>query len=96
MKRLVVCALIACALVIVASLVFANEGGFALPWYRIAGGGGTSADGLRYTLSGTIGQPEAGVLMEGDSFQLSGGYWAGAAPGPPTNALYLPVVIGPG
>lgn len=96
MKRIVSWLLIAFVLLIVASLVLAQPGGLTLPWHRIAGGGGSSSDGGRYALSGTIGQPEAGVLMEGSSFQLSGGYWGGAAPGKASNELYLPVIIGPG
>jgi hypothetical protein len=83
-------------LLVVVSLVLAQPGEFQLPWHRIVGGGGNSSDGGRYALSGTIGQPEAGVLMEGSTFQLSGGYWGGAAPGAPPNELYLPVVVGPG
>jgi len=47
-----------------------------IPWYTIDGGGGTSTGG-NFTLSGTIGQPDAGVLS-GGNFILSGGFWAGA------------------
>lgn len=96
MKRKVVYLLIIIALLTVASLVLAQTGGFQLPWYRVAGGGGTSDDGGRYALSGTIGQPEAGVLMEGSSFRLSGGYWGGSSSDRVPNELYLPLVIGPG
>jgi hypothetical protein len=54
-----------------------------IPWYTIDGGGGTSTGGT-FTLSGTIGQPDAGVLT-GGSFVLRGGFWNGVnAPGLPT------------
>lgn len=96
MKRILACLLIAIVLLVAVSLVLAQTGEFQLPWHRIASGGGTSSDGARYALSGTIGQPEAGALMEGSSFQLSGGYWGGAAPGATPYQLYLPVVVGPG
>jgi hypothetical protein len=46
---------------------------FALDWFTIDGGGGTSAGGA-YSISGTIGQPDAGS-MSGGSFALVGGFW---------------------
>ncbi|MCA3004772.1 MAG: hypothetical protein LW650_08755 [Planctomycetaceae bacterium] len=49
---------------------------FAISWYTIDGGGGTSTGG-GFTLSGTIGQPDAGV-MTGGGFTLQGGFWPGA------------------
>jgi len=53
---------------------------FSIPWYTIDGGGGTSIGGS-FTLSGTIGQPDAGS-MAGGTFTLAGGFWAGvSAPG---------------
>ena len=58
---------------------------FAVDWYTIDGGGGTSeSDGGAFVLNGTIGQPDAGV-MTGEGFSLSGGFWPGvdAAPAAP-------------
>ncbi|MGD0744682.1 MAG: hypothetical protein ABSA45_05965 [Verrucomicrobiota bacterium] len=53
--------------------------GFAQPysidWYKIAGGGGTSTGGV-YSVSGTIGQPDAGVAMTGGNYSLTGGFWS--------------------
>jgi hypothetical protein len=46
---------------------------FAIDWHTIDGGGGTSAGG-GYSLSGTIGQPDAGT-MSGGGFSLAGGFW---------------------
>lgn len=48
---------------------------FALDWHTVDGGGGTSTGGT-YSLSGTIGQPDAGV-MSGGTFSLVGGFWGG-------------------
>ena len=48
---------------------------YKIDWYTIDGGGGTSSGGP-YTLSGTIGQPDAGTLG-GGSFVLDGGFWGG-------------------
>ncbi|MCL4789492.1 MAG: hypothetical protein KJ070_22330 [Verrucomicrobia bacterium] len=48
---------------------------FSIDWFKIAGGGGTSTGGV-YSVSGTIGQPDAGGPMTGGSFSLVGGFWA--------------------
>jgi hypothetical protein len=49
---------------------------FAIDWFTIDGGGGGSSGGA-FSLSGTIGQPDAGTLT-GGAFSLEGGFWAGA------------------
>ncbi len=48
---------------------------YAIDWYKIAGGGGTSTGGA-YSVSGTIGQPDAGGPMAGGSYSLTGGFWS--------------------
>jgi hypothetical protein len=48
---------------------------YSIDWYKVAGGGGTSTGGL-YSVSGTIGQPDAGGPMLGGSYSLTGGFWA--------------------
>ena len=47
---------------------------YRIDWFKIASGGGTSAGGA-YSVSGTIGQPDAGA-MSGGPFTLTGGFWA--------------------
>ena len=47
---------------------------YSIDWFKIAGGGGTSIGGA-YSVSGTIGQPDAGT-MSGGPFTLTGGFWA--------------------
>ena len=47
---------------------------YSIDWYKVAGGGGTSTGGT-YTVSGTIGQADAGV-MSGGNYSLVGGFWA--------------------
>ena len=59
---------------------------YRIDWYTVDGGGGTSSGGP-YTLSGTIGQPDADVvsLCSADggpgcvnpTYELTGGFWAG-------------------
>ena len=46
---------------------------YAIDWHKIAGGGGTST-GAVYSVSGTIGQADAG-RMSGGNFSLEGGFW---------------------
>jgi hypothetical protein len=60
-------------------------GVYSIPWSTIDGGGVINSSGGTYTLSGTIGQPDAGATMTGGSYSLTGGFWAGvnnAAPCP--------------
>ena len=53
---------------------------FALDWYTVDGGGDMWTIGDDFELSGTIGQPDAGVVMIGDDFELVGGFWVIGAP----------------
>src|ERR1019366_8869831 len=48
---------------------------YSIDWYKIAGGGGTSTGGT-YSVSGTIGQPDASGAMSGGSYSLTGGFWS--------------------
>jgi hypothetical protein len=52
-----------------------NAQTYSIDWYKIAGGGGTSTGGV-YSVSGTIGQPDASGAMTGGSYSLTGGFWA--------------------
>jgi hypothetical protein len=52
---------------------------YSIDWYKIAGGGGTSAGtngSAVYSVSGTIGQPDAGVTLTGGSYSVTGGFWS--------------------
>ena len=48
---------------------------YSIDWYKVAGGGGTSTGGT-YSVSGTIGQHDAGGPMTGGNYSLTGGFWA--------------------
>lgn len=52
-----------------------NAQNYSIDWFKIAGGGGTSTNGS-YSMSGTIGQHDAGGIMSGGSYSLVGGFWA--------------------
>ncbi len=65
---------------------------YNLSWHTVDGGGGAAAGGA-YTLGGTAGQPDPGVLT-GGSYTLGGGFWrGGVASAGPGYAIYLPAVF---
>lgn len=47
---------------------------YAVNWSTIDGGGGTSTGGV-YSVSGTMGQPDAGPTMTNGAFAVTGGFW---------------------
>jgi len=51
----------------------ASAQSYSIDWFTVDGGGGTSTGGV-YSVSGTIGQPDAGH-MSGGSFTVDGGFW---------------------
>ena len=65
---------------------------FSIDWFTVDGGGGTSAGGV-YSLSGTIGQPDANPQpLTGGNFSLVGGFWSLLAvqtPGAPLLTIQL-------
>ncbi len=48
---------------------------YAIDWHTIDGGGGTSTGGV-YSVSGTIGQPDASGPMTNGQYSVTGGFWA--------------------
>ena len=60
------------AIALVPFVSFAQN--YSIDWSKISGGGGTSTNGV-YSLSGTIGQHDAGT-MTGGNFALDGGFWS--------------------
>jgi hypothetical protein len=82
-------------LLVVAPLAIAqsaDEGPFTLAWWTVDAGGTTYSAGGGYTLGGTAGQPDAG-LLNGGGYTLGGGFWRGGALAPPEYQLYLPLVL---
>ena len=82
---------------ILRSIYFHDPNGIALEasWWTVDGGGGASSDGGGYTLIGTSGQADAGVLMRGGDYTLASGFWGvgGLAGSPDVYPIYLPVVL---
>ena len=48
---------------------------YAIFWQTSDGGGGVSTGGV-YSISGTIGQPDASPAMTNGQYSLTGGFWA--------------------
>ena len=60
------------ALIILVGLAAADE--FEISRSTIDGGGAMFSSGAGLELAGTIGQPDAAILL-GPNFELSGGFW---------------------
>jgi len=90
MKRPVLIAATASICLMLSSGVQTLAQSYSIDWFTIDGGGGASSAGS-YTLSGTIGQPDAGTLS-GGNYTLQGGFWPGvtdATPEVPTMFIQL-------
>src|SRR6266516_5961730 len=64
--------LVVCGLWLCGAAVQAQN--YSIDWFTIDGGGGTSTGGV-FTVTGTIGQADAGH-MSGGNYTLDGGFWA--------------------
>jgi hypothetical protein len=83
--------LVLCLFLILAgtALVAAEEtGGFSIPWWTVDSGSETSTGGS-FTLTGTIGQPDASLCVSGGDFAIQSGFWGGC----PGTHIYLPIVV---
>jgi hypothetical protein len=93
MKRLLFIVLL-CGLLVGLAIPLSQAGGvqaqfaafvadsLGISWWTV-GGGGSTASGGAYTLSGTVGQTDAGMLS-GGAYTLQGGFWNSAVGVEPT------------
>jgi hypothetical protein len=59
-----------------AVLVFAARGqSYTIDWFKVSGGGGASTGSI-YSVSGTIGQQDAGQRSQAGNFSVVGGFWS--------------------
>jgi hypothetical protein len=79
------------ALVFLATAIIASAQSYSIDWFTIDGGGGTSTGGV-YSVSGTIGQPDAGGPMTNGQYSVTGGFWALPTAVQVTNAPTLTIV----
>jgi hypothetical protein len=92
MRHPLISAAMLLALLALATLVLAQTGPLQVPWFTIDGGSATLSTGDRFALSGTMGEPDAGILS-GDVFSLRGGFWeATAGLARRVGTIYLPLV----
>lgn len=90
--RYLVWVLLALLLLLPALALAQSGGGYDLTWNTIEGGGITFSTGGSYSLGGTAGQLDAGVLS-GGGYTLAGGFWPGGAGGVVGYRVYLPLVV---
>ncbi len=88
--RKVLSLLLGAAVLLSVAWVGLAQGGYDLSWWTVDGGGGPSSGGS-YTLSGTFGQPDAGVVA-GGGYTLGGGFWPGDVASM-AQQIYLPLVL---
>jgi hypothetical protein len=69
-----------------------RTGGYEISWYTIDGGGAQNLTGGTYSLSGTIGQYDAGTAS-GGSYTLAGGFWNTLTDVVYNYKLNLPLVV---
>ena len=80
------------AALLLSVLVLGAPNDYAVPWWTVDGGGGTSQSaGGQYTLQGTIGQPDTGS-SQGGEYGLEGGFWAGLRDWVTQFFIHLPLV----
>ena len=90
MKRAAIVLALAAFLLLASVALAQSGGGYDLCWNTVDGGGTTFSAGGDYTLGGTAGQPDAG-LLSGGGYVLSGGFWSGGAVA--RYRIYLPLVL---
>ena len=97
MKRITIATFLVVSVIVLALSIPAmthaqTSSGYELTCSAVAGGG-TLSTGNGYTLSGTIGQPDAGQLS-GGGYTLTGGFGACTVAGTTVQyRIYLPLLI---
>ena len=79
-KALIIAFLTISVFCLVQSTFCLQAQGYSIDWHKIAGGGGTSTGPFSgtnyYSVTGTIGQPDASGAMVGGNYSVTGGYWS--------------------
>ena len=93
MKRPLVLLLLL-TLLLATGVVLSAPNSPVISWWTVDGGGAVpELHGGAYTLQGTTGQADAGMLSNG-RYTLNGGYW-NASVSNSTHIVYLPVIVKP-
>ncbi|NIM96410.1 MAG: hypothetical protein GTO18_22145 [Anaerolineales bacterium] len=88
MKRILILASFMILLLALIVPAMAANGEYEISQWVVSNGGGESIGGS-YSLTGTIGQPDAGSLRGGD-YDLGGGFWGGIVEA--LYDLFLPLI----
>jgi hypothetical protein len=80
-----------CGLLLTTTALTSSSEGYDLSWWTVDSGGGILNIEGGYSLSSTIGQPDAGVLT-GGAYTLGGGFWTGGKLAA-VYKTYLPLVL---
>jgi hypothetical protein len=92
MKKLLVVVCVIGPLLALSWVVLASPAELSLGWWTVDGGGHTLSTGGGYSLGGTAGQPDAGVLT-GGGYTLGGGFWGGGQVAVAMGYTYLPLIL---
>jgi len=89
-KMFALCVALFCGLVVAGGVLAMPTASYDLSWWTVDGGGGVLGSEGGYALSGSIGQPDVGLLAGGD-YSLAGGFWGGGKL-TVVYKIYLPLV----
>lgn len=67
---------------------------YSIDWFTLDGGGTSTGGpmiGINYSVSGTIGRPDAGATLTNGQYSVTGGFWALPTPVQTTNAPTLTI-----
>ena len=78
-------------LFLITAVTMAGNNPFAINWWSVDGGGGTSTGG-EYTVVGTIGQYDSHSTVFGGDYALSDGFWQYGVSGGQYQ-IYLPMIV---
>jgi len=81
--------LLASGLLFTSTALTSTSTDYDLSWWTVDGGGGALSIEGGYSLSGSVGQPDA-VVWAGGGYALAGGFWGG---GVVEHDIYLPLVL---
>ena len=79
------------ALLLTFGFALTLEAQYVLDWHAVAGGGAAST-GSVYSISGTVGQPDAG-RSGGETYSVMGGFWSLVAAVQPVGAPTLRIEL---
>jgi len=82
------------ALLVMSAAVLGSANQYELIWWTVDGGGGVSQSaGGEFSMTCTIGQPDAGETMSGGNFDMGGGFFGDIVPEFSPYPIYVPLVV---